>query len=91
MAAASWERAELAVQTKTIRGACSGGAARTGQRRRGRGIVESQLNVAAAPVAFGADPADHAGLLQDPEMVGQQVGAQPELAELAGRGVAGTR
>ena len=51
-------------------------------------MIGTQLHVAAAPVAFGADPVDDAGLLEDPQVVGQQVAAQPDVgAELAGRGV----
>ena len=55
-AAASWDRAELAVQTKTTRGR------RTLTRRSvlavaatDDGMVGAQLDVAAPPVAFGAD------------------------------------
>ena len=48
-------------------------------------MVGAQLDVAAAPVPFGADPADDAGFLEDPQVVGEQVAAQPDVgAELAG-------
>ena len=59
-------------------------------RRPGEWIVQSELKVAAPPVALGADPADHPGLLQDPEMVRHQVRGQTELgAQLTRRGIAG--
>ena len=84
VAAASWDRAELAVQTNTTRGArwkplgVGGGG-------EDEGMVGAQLDVAAAPVPFGPDPPDDAGVLEDPQVVGQQVAAQPDVgAELAG-------
>ena len=88
-AAASWERAELALQTNiTRRGAVCGGS--TGQGGADDGVVEAQLDVAAAPVAFGADPADHPGGFEHLEVVGEQVGAQVErFGEVAGGRVAG--
>ena len=62
----------------------------TGQGGADDGVVEAQLDVAAAPVALGADPPDHPGGFEHLEVVGEQVGAQAErLGEVAGGGVAG--
>ena len=74
VAAASWDRAELAVHTNTTR--------RRGDRRMSGegggpddGMVTAQLDVAAAAVSFGTDSPDDRGFFEDPQVVGQQIAA----------------
>ena len=78
-AAATWERAELCVQTNS--------AGSAGSRAPGRQVVEGlavQVHVAAAPVPRGAGAADEPDPLQHVEVVGQQVRGQlDEGLELA--------
>ena len=55
-------------------------------------IVHSELKVAAPAVALGADPADHPGLLQYPEMMCHQVRGQAKFGSSSpGEASPGTR
>jgi hypothetical protein len=94
-AAVSWDRAEFAVHTNTTRGTLivTGRELAVTARLRGgpQGLIaKTELDIAAPPIAFGPDPTDDAGILQDIQVMGQYIAARPGgLGQLAGRGIAG--
>ena len=89
VAAASWERAVFAVQTNTTRRMRCLGPGPLCQRQQGLPddrLLQAKLDIAAPPVALGTDAPDHARVLEDAQVVGEQIGAQSELvSKLAGR------
>ena len=42
-------------------------------------LVQPKLDIAASPVALGADAPDHAGALENVQVVSEQIGAESEL------------